>query len=135
MLNHGITQNQLGVESLGSGMGDFVEEYVFPGGQLAHVSRVIEGLAAEGLELIDAEALREHYARTLWQWVDRLEAHAELARREVGEEKFRVWRIYLAGSAHAFDRGWLSIFQLLAGKPLSGGRLPHPATREYIYTS
>jgi len=135
VLNHGITQNQLGVESLGSGMGDFVEEYVFPGGQLAHVSRVIEGLAAEGLELIDAEALREHYARTLWQWVDRLEAHAELARREVGEEKFRVWRIYLAGSAHAFDRGWLSIFQLLAGKPLSGGRLPHPATREYIYTS
>src|SRR5438093_7390957 len=135
VLNHGITQNQLGVESLGSGIGDFVEEYVFPGGQLAHVSTVVEGLAGEGLELIDAEALREHYARTLWHWVDRLEAHAEAARREVGEEKFRVWRIYLAGSAHAFDRGWLSIFQLLAGKPLSGGRLPHPATREYMYTT
>lgn len=135
VLNHGITHAWLGVDALGSGIGDFVEEYVFPGGQLAHVSRVIQGLAADGLEMIDAEALREHYARTLWHWLDRLEKNAETVRREVGEEKFRVWRIYLAGSAHAFDRGWLSIFQLLAGRPLADGRLPHPATREYMYGS
>jgi cyclopropane-fatty-acyl-phospholipid synthase len=133
VLNHGITHNWIGGTSLGSGIGDFIEEYVFPGGQLAHAGRVIEGLATEGLEVIDAEALREHYARTLWQWVERLEDNADAARREVGEEKYRVWRIYLAGSAHAFDRGWLSIFQLLAGKPLQDGRLPHPATRAYMY--
>jgi cyclopropane-fatty-acyl-phospholipid synthase len=133
VLNHGITHNWPGASSLGSGIGDFIEQYVFPGGQLAHVSRVIQGLASDGLELIDAEALREHYARTLWQWVDRLEANADAARREVGEERFRIWRIYLAGSAHSFDRGWLSIFQLLAGKPLADGSLPHPATREYMY--
>jgi cyclopropane-fatty-acyl-phospholipid synthase len=133
VLNHGITHNWLGATSLGSGIGDFIEQYVFPGGQLAHVSRVMQGLAAEGLEVVDGEALREHYARTLWHWVDRLEANAEAARREVGEERFRVWRIYLAGSAHAFDRGWLSIFQLLAGKPLADGSLPHPATRDYMY--
>jgi cyclopropane-fatty-acyl-phospholipid synthase len=135
VLNHGITHNGIDVESLGSGIGDFIEEYVFPGGQLAHVSRVIQGFAAAGLELIDAEALREHYARTLWHWVDRLEANADAARTEVGEEKFRIWRIYLAGSAHAFERGWLSIFQLLAGRPFPDGRLPHPATREYMYRS
>ena len=135
VLNHGITHNWLGADSLGSGIGDFVEEYVFPGGQLAHVSRVIQGLATDGLELIDAEGLREHNARTLWHWVDRLENQADAARREVGEEKFRVWRIYLAGSAHAFERGWLSIFQLLAGKPLPDGTLPHPATRDYMYRS
>jgi len=133
VLNHGITHNALTQRSLGSGMGDFVEEYVFPGGELAHVSRVIEGLAAQGLEVIDGEALREHYARTLWHWVDRLEANADAARAEVGEEKFRVWRIYMAGSAHAFDRGWMSLWQLLAGKPLADGRLPHPLTREYMY--
>jgi cyclopropane-fatty-acyl-phospholipid synthase len=133
VLNHGITHNGIGVDSLGSGIGDFIEEYVFPGGQLAHVSRVIQGFAAAGLELIDAEALREHYARTLWHWVDGLESNADAARSEVGEEKFRVWRIYLAGSAHAFERGWLSIFQLLAGRPLPDGQLPHPATREYMY--
>jgi cyclopropane-fatty-acyl-phospholipid synthase len=133
VLNHGITHNWLGATSLGSGIGDFIEQYVFPGGQLAHVSRVIQGLAAQGLEVVDGEGLREHYARTLWHWVDRLEANAEAARREVGEERFRVWRIYLAGSAHAFDRGWLSIFQLLAGKPLADGSLPHPSTRDYMY--
>jgi cyclopropane-fatty-acyl-phospholipid synthase len=134
VLNHGITHNALGADSLGSGIGDFVEEYVFPGGELTHVSRVIEGMAAQGLELVDAEALREHYAKTLWNWVDRLEHNADAARTEVGEERYRVWRIYMAGSAHAFDRGWLSLWQLLAGKPHADGRLPHPLTREYMYT-
>jgi|KBSSwiStaDraftv2_1062776.scaffolds.fasta_scaffold16378_2 cyclopropane-fatty-acyl-phospholipid synthase len=133
VLNHGITHNPLGAQSLGSGIGDFVEEYVFPGGELAHVARVIEGMAAQGLEVIDAEALREHYAKTLWQWCEGLEANADAARAEVGEEKYRVWRIYLAGSAHAFERGWLSLWQLLAGKPLPDGRLPHPLTRAYMY--
>jgi cyclopropane-fatty-acyl-phospholipid synthase len=133
VLNHGITHNALSRRSLGSGIGEFVEEYVFPGGELAHVSRVVEGLAAQGLEVVDGEALREHYARTLWHWVDRLEAHADPARAEVGEEKYRIWRIYMAGSAHAFDRGWLSLWQLLAGKPLADGRLPHPLTRAHVY--
>ncbi len=133
VLNHGITHNPLGAQSLGSGIGDFVEEYVFPGGELTHVANVIEGMAAQGLEVIDGEALREHYAKTLWRWCERLEASAEAARAEVGEERYRVWRIYLAGSAHAFDRGWLSLWQLLAGRPLPDGRLPHPLTRDYMY--
>jgi cyclopropane-fatty-acyl-phospholipid synthase len=133
VLNHGITQNDPSRRALGSGIGEFVEEYVFPGGSLAHVARVIEGMARQGLEVVDAEALREHYGKTLWHWVERLEANAEAARAEVGEEKFRIWRIYMAGSAHAFDRGWLSLWQLLGGKPLRDGRLPHPLTRGYMY--
>lgn len=133
VLNHGITHNPLGAQSLGSGIGDFVEEYVFPGGELTHVHRVIEGMAAAGLEVVDAEALREHYARTLWRWTEGIEANAEAARREAGEERYRVWRVYLAGSAHAFDRGWLSLWQILAGKPLPDGKLPHPLTRRYMY--
>jgi cyclopropane-fatty-acyl-phospholipid synthase len=133
VMNHGITHNVLGATGLGSGIGDFVEEYVFPGGQLAHVAEVIEAMARENLELVDAEALREHYAKTLWCWLEGLEANADRARALVGEEKYRVWRVYLAGSAHAFERGWLSLWQLLAGKPLPDGRLPHPWTREYMY--
>ena len=133
VLNHGITHNPLRAQSLGSGIGDFVEEYVFPGGELTHVHRVIEGMAAAGLEVVDAEALREHYARTLWRWTEAIEANAEAARREAGEARYRVWRVYLAGSAHAFDRGWLSLWQLLAGKPLPDGTLPHPLTRRYMY--
>lgn len=133
VLNHGITHNALGAVGLGSGIGGFVEEYVFPGGELTHVSRVIEAMARQGLECIDAEALREHYAKTLWCWVDRLEANTGAAIDEVGAERFRVWRIYMAGSAHAFDRGWMSLWQVLAGKPMPDGRLPHPLTRDYMY--
>ncbi|HVE50504.1 MAG TPA: class I SAM-dependent methyltransferase [Casimicrobiaceae bacterium] len=133
VLNHGITHNPLQAESLGSGIGDFVERYIFPGGELTHVSRVIAAMSSVGLETIDAEALREHYAKTLWHWTERLEANGEAARREVGEERFRIWHIYLAGSAHAFERGWLSLWQLLAGKPFADGRLPHPLTRDYMY--
>ncbi len=135
VLNHGITHNSLDADSLGSGIGEFVDDYVFPGGQLTHVAEVIEGMARQGLEPIDAEALREHYARTLWAWVDRLEAREDEARHEIGDERYRIWRIYMAGSAHAFDRGWLSLWQILAGKPLADGRLPHPLTREYMYDS
>ena len=133
VMNHGITHNVLGVTSLGSGIGEFVDTYVFPGGELSHLSVVIDGIARRGLEVIDVEMLREHYAKTLWFWLDGLEANAETARAEVGDEKFRIWRVYLAGSAHAFDRGWLSLAQVLAGKPFDDGRLPHPWTREYMY--
>lgn len=135
VLNHGITHNALHGEGLGSGIGDFIERYVFPGGELTHVSHVLAAMTQAGLEVFDAEALREHYAKTLWHWTERLEANAATARAEVGEERYRVWRIYMAGSAHAFDRGWLSLWQLLGGRALADGRLPHPLTRADVYRS
>ena len=133
VLNHGITLNLVDAQNLGSGISDFVDDYVFPGGQLTHVAHVIEGMAKQGLEPVDAESLREHYARTLWHWVDRLEANADIARAEAGDERYRIWRIYMAGSAHAFDRAWLSLWQVMAGKAMPDGRLPHPLTRDYMY--
>lgn len=133
VLNHGITSSGLDTEGLGSGISDFIEQYVFPGGELVHVSQVIESLSTHGLECWDAECLRPHYARTLWHWVDRLEANAEEAKKLVGEEKYRVWQIYMAGSAHAFERGWMSLFQILAGKPLENGSMPYPLTRAHVY--
>jgi cyclopropane-fatty-acyl-phospholipid synthase len=135
VMNHGITTNSLEDGQLASGIGDFVNEYVFPGGELVHVSRVLREMALEKLEPWDAECLRPHYARTLWHWVTRLEANAARARQIVGERRFRTWRIYMAGSAHAFDRGWISIFQILAAKPLPGGVLPYPLTRAHVYAA
>jgi cyclopropane-fatty-acyl-phospholipid synthase len=133
VMNHGITTNSLEDAELGSGIGDFVEEYVFPGGELVHVSRVLAEMAGQGLEPWDAECLRPHYAKTLWEWVGRLESKQDEARRIVGEKMYRIWRIYMAGSAHAFDRGWISIFQILATKPLQDGSVPYPLTREHVY--
>jgi cyclopropane-fatty-acyl-phospholipid synthase len=51
----------------------------------------------------------------------------------VGEKLYRIWRIYMAGSAHGFERGWMSVYQVLAGKPLAGGALELPGTRDHIY--
>ena len=133
VMNHGITTNSLEDAELGSGIGDFVNEYVFPGGELVHVSRVLSEMSGQGLEPWDAECLRLHYARTLWEWVGRLDARQEEARRIVGEKMYRIWRIYMAGSAHAFDRGWISIFQILGTKSLPDGSVPYPLTREHVY--
>ena len=135
VMNHGITTNSLEDGALGSDIGKFVNEYVFPGGELQHVSRVIREMSTQGIEMWDAESLRPHYAKTLWHWVDRLEANAERARELVGERRYRVWRIYMAGSAHAFDRGWISIFQILGGKRLADGSMPYPLTREHVYAA
>ena len=133
VLNHGITLNSVDQEELGGDIGAFIDEYVFPGGELAHISRVIQEMSAQGLESWDVESLRPHYARTLWHWVDRLEANRDAALKSVGEKVFRIWRIYMAGSAHAFERGWMSIYQVLAGKPDEDGRLALPSTRDHIY--
>jgi len=133
VMNHGITLNSLEQEELGSGIGEFIDDYVFPGGELMHISQVVAEMSAQGLECWDIESLRPHYARTLWQWVERLEANHDAASAEVGEKAFRIWRVYMAGSAHAFERGWMSVFQVLAGRPDAAGALALPLTREYIY--
>lgn len=133
VLNHGITLAGLDNDGLGSGISEFIEEFVFPGGELMHLSRVIEAMARQRLECWDTECLRPHYAKTLWHWVNRLEARQHEAKQLVGEDRYRVWRIYMAGSAHAFERGWLSIFQILGAKPLPDGTVPYPATRDHVY--
>jgi cyclopropane-fatty-acyl-phospholipid synthase len=133
VLNHGITNNSLEDAELGGDIGAFVDEYVFPGGELMHVTVVAEEMSRQGLEVWDAECLRPHYARTLWHWVDRLEARRDEARSLVGEKRLRTWLIYMAGSAHAFGRGWMSIYQLLGIKTQPDGLAPYPPTREHIY--
>ena len=72
VMNHGITLNSLEQQELGSDIGAFIDEYVFPGGELTHISHVLAEMSAQGLESWDVESLRPHYARTLWQWVERL---------------------------------------------------------------
>jgi len=134
VINHGITAGwPANTEGLGGDAGDFIERYVFPGGQLVHLAKVVEIMASRALEIRDAECLRPHYAKTLGHWVDRLEARREEALRLVGEERYRIWRIYMAGSANAFARGRISVFQILAGKALEDGSLPLPLTRGHLY--
>ncbi len=149
LLNHGITAGGLDNRQLGAGMGDFIEKYIFPGGELLHISAVLEHLARSGLEMVDTENLRPHYARTLWDWSDALEAHLDAARHllakadgaEHAEKTLRAYRLYLAGSATSFEQGWLALHQVLATRPsgdidgtvLRGAQSVYPFKRDYIY--
>lgn len=141
VMNHGITAGGVHNAQLGGGMGDFIEKYIFPGGELEHVSEVAQALTEGGLELLDAENLRPHYARTLWAWSDGLESQLEQARAVTNERTVRAYRLYLAGCAMCFERGWISLFQLLAsrpsgdvdGGPMRGAQSAFPFNREYMY--
>lgn len=133
VLNHGITLNSPDQDELGSDIGEFIDDYVFPGGELVHISRVVDEMSSQGLECWDIESLRPHYARTLWHWVERLEANRDAVLAIVDEKVFRIWHVYMAGSAHGFERGWMSIYQVLAGRPSADGSLSFPPTRDYIY--
>ncbi len=150
LMNHGITAGGLdNAAGLGAGMGDFIERYIFPGGELMHVSRALQEMARAGLEMVDTENLRPHYARTLWAWSDRLETRLDEARRilvdqhgqEQGEKALRAYRLYLAGCALAFEHGWVALHQVLAARPtgevaagaLAGAQSDYPFNRAYMY--
>jgi len=134
VMNHGVTSAALDGKRASTG-NDFVERYVFPDGELTHISHVLDVMARQDFEILDVESLRRHYARTLWHWVTRLESKQMEARRLVGEEKYRTWRAYLSGFAYAFEQGWNNIYQILAAKPLADGVIDYPMTREHVYRS
>jgi cyclopropane-fatty-acyl-phospholipid synthase len=141
LMNHGITAGGTRNDQLGAGMGDFIERYIFPGGELLHVSHVLRVMSEARLEPLDLESLRPHYARTLWAWSDALEAQLDAARRVAREDVVRAYRLYLAGSAMCFEQGWISLFQMLASRPSgavdsgswTGAQSVYPFTREHLY--
>jgi cyclopropane-fatty-acyl-phospholipid synthase len=133
VLNHGITSVDPDSRAVGLGAGEFIDKYVFPDGELPHVSLVLREMSAAGLETVDVETLRLHYAKTLEHWSHRLEAKLAAARAHAGEKRTRIWRLYLAGCAHAFARSWVTIHQVLATKPADPARNPLPWTRDYMY--
>jgi cyclopropane-fatty-acyl-phospholipid synthase len=135
VMNHGITASSIDNRWVGLGAGDFIDRYVFPGGELPHLWLVAREMASADLEVMDVETLRLHYARTLWKWSERLEANLERAREHAGEKRLRVWRAYLAGCAHGFEQRWMSVHQVVAVKTMRDTRLsPLPWTRADLYS-
>jgi len=113
--------------------GAFIRKYVFPDGELIPVGDM-DGVAERaGFEVRDVESLREHYALTLKHWVQRLEEHSEEALRQVDERTYRVWRLYMAGCAHAFTTARLSVHQTLLSKPDRSGQSHLPWSRADLY--
>ena len=132
VMNHGITTTDVGNGETPYGGGEFIGTYVFPQGELPHVSLVLKAMQEGGLEPLDVENLRRHYAKTCSIWADNFEARAEEILETVDEKRFRIWRVYLAGCAYAFDRDWISLNQIVCGK---AGReaAALPWSRRYMY--
>ncbi len=132
-LNHGITTSDVRSRAVGLGAGEFIGRYVFPQGELPHLHLVVRDMSEQNLEVHDIEGLRAHYAKTLGMWSDNFERRLSDAVAASSERTSRIWRLYLAGCAHAFEQGWTSIFQILATKQTKPGRADLPLTRDWIY--
>lgn len=150
-LNHGIARTQVGsggnlsfldrslVPFLRNVLGlsrprhsSFIDKYVFPDGELVTFSQGARAAEASGFEIRDVENLREHYERTLRCWVDSLQKNADAVLKLVPEKTYRIWLLYMAGSAAAFKRGDLALYQMLLSRP-ERGKSHLPLTREDWY--
>ncbi|MDZ5603132.1 C17 cyclopropane fatty acid synthase CfaB [Pseudomonas sp. RP23018S] len=133
VMNHGITARSVDGRPVGKGAGAFIDRYVFPNGELPHLSMISAACGEAGLEVVDVESLRLHYARTLSLWSQNLENQLHRAAALVPEHTLRIWRLYLAGCAYAFTRGWINLHQVLAVKPYADGHHALPWTRDDLY--
>jgi cyclopropane-fatty-acyl-phospholipid synthase len=127
-LNHGIAYRATDANA-----SSFSEAYVFPDGELVPINITLHAAEESGFEVRDVESLREHYALTLRHWVHNLEAHHDDALKYVDESTYRVWRLYMSGSAYGFFTGRLNVYQALLAKPDAQGRSGLPWTRADWY--
>jgi cyclopropane-fatty-acyl-phospholipid synthase len=127
LLNHAIAQN---VGDPRSRHGTFINRFVFPDGELLRLGDTVAALEAGGLEVLDVEALRRHYVLTLRAWLERLEKHWDAAVAASDEGRARVWRLYMAATALAFETGRLGVDQVLARRP--GGEEPPLRLRAWL---
>ena len=108
-------------------------KYIFPGGELDHLGHMLESMEAQKFEVHDVEGWRDHYALTCKLWCQRLSAKKEEAIQSVGEERYRMWILYLAGVSFALGDGSACIFQTVATKHASKGLSGQPPTRTHLY--
>jgi cyclopropane-fatty-acyl-phospholipid synthase len=99
------------------GGGPFIESYIAPDMDMRPVGETIRLIQDAGFEVLGVEAMREHYARTIRAWLENFEANLPAITTILTAEQVRVWRLYLAGGALAFEQGRMGVDQILAVKP------------------
>jgi len=99
------------------GGGPFIESYIAPDMHMRPVGETVRLIENAGFEVIGVQAMREHYVRTIRAWLDRFEANLPAIARILTAEQVRVWRLYLAGGALAFEEGRMGVDQILAVRP------------------
>ncbi len=128
-LNHGIARAHHSPARKSS----FIDRYVFPDGELVTLSQALTAAESAGFEVRDVENLREHYDLTLRRWVEHLQRHANAVLEHVPESTYRTWLLYMAGSAAAFRRGDIELYQTLLSRSTDRGQCHLPLTREDWY--
>ncbi|WP_340378349.1 class I SAM-dependent methyltransferase [Streptomyces sp. SS7] len=125
LLNHQIARRPERDEAAYE-LDGFIDAYVFPDGELAPIGTTVTQLERAGFEVRDVESLREHYALTLRRWVARLDDDWQRAVRLSGAGRARVWRLYMAACAVAFERNRIGVNQVLAVRPPESGESGMP---------
>jgi len=119
LLNHCITRpDNTGPSHVSGG---FIYRYVFPDGELEGPGYLMSLMHDAGFEVRHEENLREHYAMTLADWCQNLDAHWDEAVAEVGEGTARVWRLYMAGSRLGFEQNVVQLHQMLGVRLAADG--------------
>ncbi|MCE2459689.1 MAG: class I SAM-dependent methyltransferase [Pseudomonadales bacterium] len=116
----------------------FIRKYIFPGAWIPSLSKALDAMEAEGLEILDVENLRRHYALTLDAWTEKFDANWE-AIRAMDPDRFddrflRIWRTYLIGCAEMFrsSKTQTNLFQVLFSKG-NVDTESYPMTLEHLY--
>ncbi|QMV25155.1 methyltransferase domain-containing protein [Streptomyces sp. SCUT-3] len=129
LLNHQIARRPWKDESAYR-TDEFIDAYVFPDGELAPLGTTVTLLEEAGFEVRDVESLREHYGLTLRRWVENLETGWLRALELVPPGRARVWRLYMAASALAFEQNRIGVNQVLAMRTGPDGASGMPPVRE-----
>jgi cyclopropane-fatty-acyl-phospholipid synthase len=119
-----VLVQQMSRHGTAPGGGAFIERYIAPDMHMRPVGETLDLLENAGLEVRDVQAMRENYVRTIRAWAQTLEERWAAAVALVGIETARIWRLYLVGSAIAFEEGRMGVDQILAVRP--GARHPAP---------
>jgi len=99
------------------GGGPFIESYVTADMHMRPLGETVGLLEDAGLEVLGVQALRPHYVRTIRAWLCNLEENLPAVEAIIGRERARMWRLYLAGAALAFEEGRMGVDQILAARP------------------
>ncbi|HEV7647301.1 MAG TPA: cyclopropane-fatty-acyl-phospholipid synthase family protein [Actinophytocola sp.] len=121
---------QMSRGAVAPGGGAFIERYIAPDMTMRPVGATLNHLARAGFEVRDVHAMREHYVRTCRAWLATLERRWPDAVALVGIEQARVWRLYLAGGALAFEENRMGVDQIVAVRTRADGTADMPAVRE-----
>jgi cyclopropane-fatty-acyl-phospholipid synthase len=118
VLNHGIAWIPATEEGFHVG-GDFSDRYVFADGEVQNLSRMQLSFERAGLETLHIENLHSDYAETLRHWAQRFDQNLDRARELAGDERVRVWRLYLRAARNGFETGLTGIYQMLCSHPIT----------------